>query len=69
MYKISLADRLKGANLTALANQHFQELKESDFLNFAKNQGVTHVLTYRNVVLNFKKVIENDKYTIYQILY
>lgn len=69
VYKISLADRLKGANLTALANQHFQELKESDFLNFAKNQGVTHVLTYRNVVLNFKKVIENEKYTIYQILY
>lgn len=69
VYKISLADRLKGANLTTLANQHFQELKEADFLNFSKNQGVTHVLTYKNMVLNFPKVVENEKYTIYKILY
>lgn len=69
VYKISLADRLKGANLTTLANQHFQDLKESDFLNFAKNQHVTHVLTYRNVVLNFPKIVENEKYVVFKIPY
>ncbi|MBL7816411.1 MAG: hypothetical protein JNL70_15430 [Saprospiraceae bacterium] len=67
VYKISLADRLNGADLTALANQHFQNLKETDFLEFANNQHITHVLTFKNVLLTFPKIAENDKYVIYEI--
>jgi hypothetical protein len=78
VYKISLADRLNGANLTALANQHFKEMTEADFLQFAKNQHVTHILTYKNVSFmnvsqngnkDFQKVAENEQYAIYKIPY
>ena len=67
VYHISLADRLQGASLTALTNAHFQKLTETDFLEFAKNQHITHVLTYKNVVLNFPKVADTEGYVIYEI--
>ena len=67
IYHISLVDRLQGANLTALANDHFRKLTEADFLEFAKNQHITHVLTYKNVVLNFPKVVDTEGYVIYEI--
>lgn len=65
VYKISLEDRLKGSNLTQLANYHFQELRTEDFKEFAKNQHITHIVTYKNVDLKFKRIAENDKYVIY----
>lgn len=67
LYKISLTDRLNGSNLTALANYHFQELKEQDFIDFAKNQHITHVLIHKSTVLNFQKIAENEAYVIYQL--
>ncbi len=67
VYKISLADRQNGANLTVIANEHFQKLTEADFLQFAKNQHVTHVLIYKNVVLNFEKVADTEGYVIYKL--
>ncbi len=67
VYKISLADRLKGEPLTYLANYHFQQLTTDDFKQFAKNQHITHIVTYKNVVLKFKRIAENDKYVIYSL--
>ncbi len=77
VYKISLSDRLKGANLMVLANHNFQNLTATDFIKFHENQHITHVLTYKNVSLvhlskneenDFQRVVENDKYVIYKIL-
>ena len=68
IYNISLADRRAGVeNLTELANAHFQELTENDFLKLADSQHITHVLTFKNHVLNFPKIAENSKYVIYKI--
>ena len=67
VYKISLEDRLKGHHLTELANQHFSTLTEKDFREFAKNQHITHVLVFKNTILSFKKIVENDKYVIYKL--
>ncbi len=67
VYKISLADRLKGEPLTYLANYHFQELRTQDFKEFAKNQHITHIVTYKNVGLKFKRIAENEKYVIYRL--
>jgi hypothetical protein len=67
VYKISLDDRLKNADLPFLANENFKQLKENDFLQFAQNQGITHVLTFKNCVLNFPKIWANDVYVIYEI--
>ena len=68
VYNISLSDRLKGANLTELANQNFQKWREEDLLEMSVNQHITHILTNKNVVLNFPKIAENDKYVVYEIL-
>jgi hypothetical protein len=67
VYKISLDDRLRNADLPFLANANFKELKENDFLQFAQNQGVTHILAYKSMLLNFPRIAENDAYIIYQI--
>jgi hypothetical protein len=76
VYKISLSDRLKGANLTVLANYNFQHLTAADFIKLRENQHITHVLTYKNVPFlsvskkgenDFQRVVENDKYVIYKI--
>jgi hypothetical protein len=67
VYKISLADRQNGVDLTVLGNHHFRQLTEADFLQFAKNQHITHVLIYKNVVLNFEKIAENEQYVIYNL--
>ena len=67
VYKISLEDRLKGHHLTELANQHFSTLTEQDFKAFAKNKHITHVLVFKNTILSFKKIVENDKYVIYKL--
>ena len=67
VYKISLEDRLKGYHLTELANQHFSALTVGDFREFAKNQHITHILAFKNVVLPFQKMGENEKYVIYKL--
>ncbi len=67
VYKISLDDRLRNADLPYLANENFKQLKENDFLQFAQNQGITHVLTFKNCVLNFPKIGENEAYILYKI--
>lgn len=67
VYKISLENRLKGENLTFLANYNFQALRTEDFKQLAKNQHITHIVTYKNVDLKFKRIAENDVYVIYKL--
>lgn len=67
VYHITLEDRHRHADLPYLAGLNFQQLKENDFLQFAQNQGITHILTFKNHVLNFPKIGENEGYIIYQI--
>jgi hypothetical protein len=67
VYAINLDDRLRNADLPFLANENYKRLKENDFLQFAKNQGVTHVLTFKECVLNFPKIAENELFVIYKM--
>jgi hypothetical protein len=67
IYKINLADRRAGADLPALANTHFSQLTETDFLALKEKTKVTHILSYKNRVLQFPKLAENSTYVIYQI--
>jgi hypothetical protein len=67
VYRINLDDRFRNADLPYVANENFKQLKENDFLQFAKNQGITHVLTFKNCILNFPKIAENELYIIYKI--
>lgn len=67
IYQIDLENRRKKEDLTSLANQHFRNLKEKDFLQLKENQGITHILTDKIHLLNFKIVAENKKFIIYEI--
>jgi hypothetical protein len=67
VYKINLDDRLRNADLPYLANENFKQLKENDFLQFAQNQGITHIITFKNCVLNFQKIAENEDYALYKV--
>jgi hypothetical protein len=67
VYKINLDDRLRQADLPYLANLNFSNLKGADFIQFNKNQGITHILTVKTHVLSFPKIAENDVYVIYEI--
>jgi hypothetical protein len=67
IYNININDRRQGRDLPEVANAHFKNLKESDFIQLANNQGITHILTYKSCVLNFPKVVENDVYVVYEI--
>jgi hypothetical protein len=67
VYKISLDDRLRNTDLPYLANENFKQLKENDFSQLAQNQGITHVVTFKNCVLNFPKIWKNDVYILYKI--
>lgn len=67
VYHISLDDRRRNADLPFLANENFKRLTENELMQFAKNQGITHILTIKTVALNFPKIGENDGFVIYEI--
>ena len=67
VYHINLDDRRRNADLPYVANENFKRLTENDFIQFAKNQDITHVLTFKTVVLNLPKIAENEAYVIYEI--
>ncbi len=67
VYHINLDNRRNNADLTYLANLNFQNLPKGEFSHWAAHSGVTHIITYKNHVLDFPKIGENEAYVIYEI--
>jgi hypothetical protein len=56
-----------GYNTCAFADQQFQLWDSNSLLDFQKTSGVTHILTYREHLLDFPVVAGNATYIIYAI--
>ena len=67
VYHINLDSRRNNADLPYLANLNFQNLPKGEFSLWAAHSGVTHIITYKNHVLNFPKIGENKVFVIYEI--
>ena len=67
VYHINLDNRRNNTDLPHLANLNYQNLPKGEFSHWAAHSGVTHIITYKNHVLDFPKIGENEGYVIYEI--
>jgi hypothetical protein len=67
VYHINLDNRRNNTDLLYLANLNYLQLGEGEFRLWAAHSGVTHIITYKNHVLNFQKIGENEVFVIYLI--
>lgn len=67
IYQINLENRRKKQDLPPLANQHFQQMTEKYFLELKEKQGITHILTNKNHLLNFKIIALNKYFKVYEL--
>jgi hypothetical protein len=67
VYQLSVSNRIEKADLNFVGNTNFRNMDAERIKNLAKTTGVTHILTFKDAVLSFPKVGENEKYVIYKI--
>ncbi|MFM2268089.1 MAG: hypothetical protein RL757_1530 [Bacteroidota bacterium] len=57
----------RGFAYSTWANEQFLKRDEAFFENLRAREGVTHVLAFKNMNLNFSKITENQQFIIYEI--
>ncbi len=57
----------RGFAFSVWANEQFLKRDETFFKNLHAREGVTHILAFRNMELNFSKITENQQFIIYEI--
>ncbi len=65
-YGVDFKDYHNKLNINDLAKQHWLSKSTDDFLQL-KKEGVTHILTFKNHLLNLPIVIENKDWIIYKM--
>jgi hypothetical protein len=66
LYGLDLEMRRSKQNMMQLQKRHYELLDETDF-SLYRQKGVTHILVRNNHPLNFKKIISNSLFTLYQL--
>jgi hypothetical protein len=67
IYDVNFNDYRKKLNINDLANRHWLDKSENDFINLQKD-GVTHILTFKKHRLNLPILFENKDWILYKII-
>jgi len=67
LYGIDLSTDRSVVPLFTQAHRNYQSLSADDFRRLAKENGITHVLTWNDHLLDLEKIASNLEWTIYRI--